>query len=324
MTGFAWLQHRTRIVVAAAGLAALAVVAAAAGAHLRGNDQLRLWLGVLVVAVPATVGVFWGAPLLAREFETGTFRLAWTQSVTRTRWTAVQLGVLGLAGTALAGLLSLLITWWAGPLDRAAANRFGTFDARDVVPIGHAAFAFALGVAAGALIRRVVPAMAATLAVFVAARLTIAHWVRPDLLAPVHLRQPLDPASTGYGGSAFSASTLLPDPPHIPNAWITSVRVVDAADHPLTARVLSATCPGLGTGGGSDGPRRPGHRQVPQSVANRMQECVARIGTTYHEAVTYQPAQGYWTLQWYELAIFLGASLALGTFCIWWIRHRRA
>jgi len=319
---FAWLQHRTRILLSAAGLAALAIVAVAAGAHLRGNDQLRELVTVLVLAVPAVLGMFWGAPLLAGEFETGTFRLAWTQSVTRGRWAAVQLAVLGLAGTALVGLLSLLVTWWAGPLDRSSANRFLTFDERDLAPVGHAAFAFALGVAAGVLIRRVLPAMAATFAAFVAARVTVAQWVRPNLIAPVRLSLPLDPASTGYGGGPFSASTLQPEPPHLPNAWIMSLRVVDASDHPLTRSVLSGTCPGLGTRA-SDEPRSGlGHQQAPQSAVDRMHDCVTRIGATYHEVVAYQPAQRYWALQWYESAIFLAASVALVAFCLWRVRHQ--
>ena len=72
--------------------------------------------------MPGIIGIFWGAPLVARELEAGTFRLAWTQSVTRTRWLAVKLGVVGLASMAVAGLLSLMVTWWASPLDRANMN----------------------------------------------------------------------------------------------------------------------------------------------------------------------------------------------------------
>ena len=53
-------------------------------------------LGILLLlVVPAIIGIFWGAPLVARELETGTYRLAWTQSVTRTRWLAVKLAVVG-------------------------------------------------------------------------------------------------------------------------------------------------------------------------------------------------------------------------------------
>ena len=65
---------------------------------------LRDLLGPLMLAVPALLGIFWGAPLVARELETGTYRLAWTQSVTRTRWLAVKVALVGLASVAVAGL----------------------------------------------------------------------------------------------------------------------------------------------------------------------------------------------------------------------------
>src|ERR1039458_5140856 len=52
-------------------------------AELPGRDHLLRDLSLAVILVPALVGMFWGAPLIAREMETGSFRLAWTQSVTR-------------------------------------------------------------------------------------------------------------------------------------------------------------------------------------------------------------------------------------------------
>ena len=75
-------------------------------------------LSLVSLLVPALIGIFWGAPLVARELEAGTFRLAWTQSVTRTRWLAVKIALVGLASVLAAGLLSLLVTWWSSPLDR--------------------------------------------------------------------------------------------------------------------------------------------------------------------------------------------------------------
>ena len=97
-----------------------------------------LGLAALYLA-PAIVGMFWGAPLISRELEAGTLRLTFTQTVTRTHWALVKLGLIGLATAALAGVLSLTITWWAGPIDRADAlsglgqalpNRFVPLDLR--------------------------------------------------------------------------------------------------------------------------------------------------------------------------------------------------
>ena len=87
---------------------------------------------------------------------------------------------------AAAGLLSLMATWWASPIDRVNANRLspGVFAARDIVPVSYAAFAFAVGVTAGLIIRRTVPALAATLAAFFGARLAMTYWVRPHFATP--------------------------------------------------------------------------------------------------------------------------------------------
>ena len=112
--------------------------------------------------------MFSGAPLAARELETGTFRLAWTQGVTRTRWLAAKLAI---AGIAAAELFSLMVNWWASPIHK-AMSRYNPFTPDSfhtgVAPAGYAAFAFALGVTAGLFIRRTLPAMAVTLAVFTA------------------------------------------------------------------------------------------------------------------------------------------------------------
>jgi hypothetical protein len=323
MIRFTWLQFRAQAVVVAGALALLAV--AAAGLLHRDDGTVRLWLGVLVLVAPGLIGMFWGAPLVAREFEEGTFRLAWTQSVTRTRWMAVKLAVVGLASIAAAGLLSLVVTWWSSPLDRADLNQFATFDQRGIAPIGYAAFAFTLGVLAGALIRRTLPAMFVTLAVFIAVRLTEFSWLRPRLLHPVLLNLALNPGSTGYGQQGtlsvlFSSPTLMPDPPNLPNTWITSLAVVNARGQALTTQVLTRACPDIGQGGGGGG-GLGGHSKAPQAVVNRTQDCVAKIGTTYHEAVAYQPASRYWPLQWYELAIFLGVALILAAACLWRIRR---
>ena len=79
----------------------------------------------MLYAVPAIMGLFWGAPLVTREFEAGTFRLAWGQSIARARWMIVKLGLIGVAAMATAGLISLMTGWWATPLYAAARRKRG-------------------------------------------------------------------------------------------------------------------------------------------------------------------------------------------------------
>jgi hypothetical protein len=302
-------------------------------AFLRTDSVLRTTFGTLVTVVPGLIGVFWGAPLIAREIESGTFPLVWTQSVTRTRWLVVKLGVLGLASVLVAGLLSLIITWWARPLDRAAAAVYATFGERDLAPIGYAALAFAIGVTAGMLIRPTVPAMAVALFAFVVVRVGTTYGIRPRIIGPAHRVLALDPTSTGFGSEISPASilnslfnggpssALEPATPNMPNAWIYSTRVVDSSGHDLTNQVLNADCPDMASGGGA--PAVPGHIKVSQSAQQSMQECVSKVGATYHELVTYQPAGRYWAFQWTELAVYGTAALLLGAFCVWWVRRRR-
>jgi ABC-2 family transporter protein len=284
------------------------------------------------VVVPALVGLFWGAPLVARDLEEGTFRLAWTQSVTRARWLAVKLTLVGLASMAVTGLFTLMVTWWYSPLDRLSGSPFASFGSRDLVPVGYAAFAFALGVTVGVLTRRTFPALAISLAAFVAVRLAITYWVRPGLFSPAHQDVALNPSTTGYGSEGLALfglppSTLQPATPNIPGAWITSVQIVNNSGQPLSTQFLNRTCPGIGGGGGGAGGGVGGgsaHSQAPASVTQRLQDCVATVGKSYHELVTYQPGSRYWLFQWSELAIYVGIAVVLAGFCVWRIRRHPA
>lgn len=111
MIWLAWRQFRTQALATLGLFAALAVLVLVTGLHLRhvydslggvhctalsGHDTaLADVLGPALLAIPALLGMFWGAPLVAREFESGTYRLAWTQSVTRRRWLSVRVALVG-------------------------------------------------------------------------------------------------------------------------------------------------------------------------------------------------------------------------------------
>jgi len=348
MIWLTWRQFRAQAIVAAAALAVIAIALAVTGAHLAHlydisgiaacqahsdcgtltngfMNQVKasptykaLYDGgvAILYAVPAIIGVFWGAPLVTREIEAGTFRLAWNQSVTRTRWLVVKLGLIGLAAMATAGLLSLMIGWWASPVDHALAlpqgrngtsgiNRFAPllFGARGITPLGYAAFAFALGVTIGVLIRRTVPAMAVTLAAFIGVLITISLWIRPHLITPLHAISALNAANiegvtSGTGsGSPMTVTAAV----HLPGAaWVLSNQSITASGHVFTGPATKACTTGS------------------------IQQCNAHIGSLHlRQLVTYQPAVRYWAFQWYETAIFLALALALAGFCVWWIRRRR-
>jgi ABC-type transport system involved in multi-copper enzyme maturation permease subunit len=288
-------------------------------------DLILELIGTALVAVPALIGAFWGAPLISRELEHGTQRLVWTQSITRTRWLATKLALVGLASVVATGLLSLMVTWWSRPIDEFNQNRFGSgvFGERDIAPLGYAAFGFVLGVTAGLLIRRALPAMAATLAVFLGVRLAFTYLVRPNLISPAHRSTALDAQAMGFGSTNGGPVTLLPNAPNLPNAWIYSTHLVDGSGHPLTPQVVAAQCPTLSLPANGPAPGQGTLRvQGPIGVQNALSSCVTKLSSTYHQVTTYQPASRYWIFQGLEVAIYLAAALALVGLCFYWIRRR--
>lgn len=137
-------------------------------------------------------------------------RFAWTQGITRRRWLAIGAGWLILAAAVIAGAVSALVTWWSGPGNALNASAFqaNSFDVTDIVPVGYAIFAMALGICAGVLLRRTVPALAVTLAGFAALRVLIAQWLRPHYMTPVTVYWTASASRTAApsptSGSAFS------------------------------------------------------------------------------------------------------------------------
>jgi hypothetical protein len=353
MIRFAWLQARTQTLTGAAAATAVVVIAVITGlevshvynslvthchtvgdcpaATARYTSQqhfLQNALPFLLRVAPALLGIFYGAPLCAREFETGTFRLAWTQSVSRQRWLITKLAI-GLAATVVvAGIVALAVTWWSRGFDILSANQYANFDERDIAPIGYAAFAFSLGALAGAIVRRLLPAMAISLAGFVAMRLAVTAWVRPHLITPLHTLVPLSSAQgfdfrgTIHGPVLVAVQAQVPS---MPDAWVQSAKVVTKSGHAATLAQYSAfikqDCPLLahpappasGTGGGPlQGSGNP----------TAMANCLTQARHFFRLAISYQPPSRYWIFQWSELGIFIALAVATGIGCYWWITRR--
>jgi ABC-type transport system involved in multi-copper enzyme maturation permease subunit len=203
LTWLAWRQFRTQLVVAVIFLALLAAYVLSTGPHIAhvfaltarnchstcnpvntNDSKLTQYLpemNNLMQLIPALIGMFWGAPLVAREIDSGSIRLFLTQSVSRTRWLSSKLLIIALATVIVAGLSSLMITWWAGPWDHYNNLPFGTFNVRNVVPVAYSIFSFALGAFVGLVLRRTIPAMAVTLVLFGSVLGAFGQWIRPHL-----------------------------------------------------------------------------------------------------------------------------------------------
>ncbi len=329
MIWLTWRQFRGQALALCGGAAVLVVLLAATGPHLASmsrtdgsgflNDLSGLYSGLYlfgtlsVLVLPALIGMFWGAPLVARELDTGTYRLAWTMT-SRPRWLAAKLGLTGLAAVVLAGLLSLAVTWWAGPIDTAIANRDGqpgpgifvlprlsaeVFGGRGIVPFGYAAFAFMLGVTIGTLVRRTLPAMAVLLVAFIVTQVVMTTEVRPRLFSPVNSTVAITATNLTFIGINGNVTVAVPEP----GAWVTSQHTVNAAGQPVKAPSWILNCPGAS----------PGHQD---------QACYARLARLgYRQQVSYQPASRFWPLQATETGIYLALAAAVTGVCTWRLRR---
>lgn len=271
MIRFAWRQFRVPFLIAVGGLAIVAIVLGITGldlSHLynttvancqsQGDCQsaistldgydhfLQVIVQALPLVVPALIGMFWGAPLAARELESGTFRLAWTQGRSRWQWLVGKVAVVGLSSVVVMGLLSLMTTWWWNPISRANPNRFspGLFSIFGLTPVGYAAFAFAFGLMAGVIMRRTLAAMATTLVAFIGARIVVNFWVRPHFAPPARLVMALNTSSNRVGiNKSPSGLNIDVGAPALPNAWVTSTELVNKAGQQPSGGLLQRICP---------------------------------------------------------------------------------
>jgi hypothetical protein len=261
-------------------------------------------LGVLLWFLPLFAGLFWGAPLVAREVEHGTHRLVWTQGVSRRRWALVKFGLVG-AGTVLAAAAyALLLTWWRAPLDQVAGgtavgNRFGylLFDLEGLVPIGYTLFAVALGVFAGAVTRRTQAAMAVTLVGYMATRLLVEILARPRFLAPLRRTYPVI--------GSLEANPLGGD-------WIIRAAVHNAEGAKLAGGTFgnysSALCPPTTT--------------ITPAPTTSTNPCVLQYGEGAYNLQVFHPADRYWLFQGIETALFVALAVLLLLAAVHWVRRR--
>ncbi|HYM95710.1 MAG TPA: ABC transporter ATP-binding protein [Candidatus Sulfotelmatobacter sp.] len=322
-----WRQHRLTLagVVALFGVASAYLLitglpihdayAAVAGCRPAGsdlcrqatNDFLRTYapgVGItfgLLQAIPALIGAFVGAPLLAREFETGTFRYAWTQGFGRVRWTVAKLTPLAFAVTVAAAAFSALISWYVQPIFGAGDNNgplYPTlFDLSGVALAAWTLAAFAIGLLAGILVRRVVPAMFATVAAWAALAFGTGAFLRAHYEAPLVTSNPNIPTGAWV----------------INQGWFKggSPASLDMINRTLAAVDVRAVTPEL---------FQPG----PSTPANLGDPVQYLIQHGIVQWTTYQPVDRFWPFQWIEGGWLLALSLLLTAVTIWLVRRRAA
>ena len=238
-----------------------------------------------LVVLPALAGAFIGAPLVAREIENGTYRLAWTQGVTRTRWIFTKLALLFvplMGAAAVVGILDVILINHMGT----QANQWDWFDQQAPLIVAATVFALALGVASGAVIRRSIPAMAVTLIGVVAVRFCLGVLARAHYMSPI-LFSSHDPfGNTGVGAN--------------PSAWWI--------DQPVYHDASGLTIEGSQAfpfNGGSPG----------DVVAYWKDHGISLVQY-------YQPGDRFWAFQTIESGILLVLAAVLLGFAIYWVTRR--
>src|SRR5258707_1197819 len=262
--------------------------------------------GFVLQAVPALIGAFAGALVLARELETGTFRYAWTQGFGRWRWTLAKLVPLAVVVAAAAGALSVLFSWYYQPYFAAGNQTLslnevspfypGLFDLRGVGFAAWALAAFAIGGLAGMLIRRVVPAIVATLAVYAGLAFAAGGLLRQHYLTPLVTSNLNVPGSAWIfsqwwtkGGTTLSQSTMYP--------------VINSTFQRIAPPIVNTRA------------------QKQQTLLN-VEQYLTHHGYTYW--TRYQPATRFWPFQWIEVGWLLALSVLLIAVTVWLVRRRAA
>jgi ABC-type transport system involved in multi-copper enzyme maturation permease subunit len=237
MIWVSWRQHRSEALGCLAVLVGLAIYAIMLGTSMRtafGNDGLASCLAgskgaigcpnavmtftnefgsevniafwSVALIVPGLIGVLVGAPLIARELEYGTWRLAWSQSVPRARWLAVELAMVTGGLVIVGAVMTAVITWYRAPMDQLTGHfQHNIYDFEGLVPTAYILCAFGFAVLAGLLIRRSIPAMIAAFLPWLAIRLVIEFLFRPHFLAPLSLTCGANNCSGNNGGYGISA-----------------------------------------------------------------------------------------------------------------------
>jgi ABC-type transport system involved in multi-copper enzyme maturation permease subunit len=330
MAGVTWRQHRFALLGVITLLGALAVYlwivglqlhrayAAAIACHPAGSPACQdlvntfngmgtfLANGAILQSLPVLIGAFVGAPVLARELETGTYRYAWTQGFGRWRWTLGKLVPLAVAVTAAAAAFGALLSWYFRPyfatahqtlgLSQTSPFNTGLFDLREVAFPAWTLAAFAIGALAGMLIRRVVPAIAATLAVYAGLAFAAGLFLREHYLTPLLTTNLTVPGSTWIlsqwwtkGGATLSQST------------IQQVML------PVFGRLMPKV------------PEDQIHLYKLPTLLN-TEHYLTQHGYTYW--TRYQPGSRFWPFQWIEGGWLLALSALLIAATIWLVRRR--
>jgi hypothetical protein len=253
---------------------------------------------IALLALPVLTGVFVGAPVIARELETGSFRFAWTEGMGRTRLLLAKLALLGAACAAAAAVLGVLAGWLADPFEQAglASNwQYGQFDATYLALPAWTLCCLAIGAFAGMAIGRVVPAMAVTAAVTGSLMLLDVAGLHDSFLLGIH--PVVTRAAPAVGSAPGHLNTFAVPGSYAPaGSWLVQAWYTTANGWRLSAQAATSLV---------------GKLDVSRQLISPGYEMrwLARHHASYW--LSYQPAGRFWVLQGAQAAVLLVAALLL-------------
>lgn len=260
--------------------------------------------------MPVLIGVFVGAPLLARELESGTFRFTWTQAVGRRRQVLVTLALLALIIAVGSCLLGLLMDSYAHPFEVIGQENHWIsrlFEDSPAVLAAWSVFALTVGICAGAVVGRTVAAMAASATVLGAAAVfsyQLVHWLLS--FAPTVISHGAPTSNVGVLNSpplpGFGRSNTW-----LVRAWLTGPRGAELTEQQSLDLMNRTTTAGAFPSGTSAG-------RGPEKWLSAHH---------YVFSLAYQPAGHYWIFQGVELVALLVLA-ATFTVATTWIVNRRS
>jgi hypothetical protein len=253
-----------------------------------GMNVLFIWSSVL----SALTALLFAAPFVL-DLDSGTYRLFWTQSITRRRWTVTKLGLSAVGALVIAGCLTALATWSRAPLDH-LNGRMSTnvYDIEGIVPVAYALFVLGVAAALGAIWRRTVPSLLVAFLVYIVGRAFMDSWLRQRLITPVKTIW-----RAGKPG------------PNLNSALVIDQFVSDKSGKKIAS--LGGSCV------------RSSHGGLLSHTTSVCSRPVPRGAHVYMTAI-YQPASSFWHLQGIEFAIVAGLGALLVLLAGWWTYRRIA
>ncbi|MFI5616984.1 transporter [Streptomyces sp. NPDC051567] len=238
-----------------------------------GNTEAIRALGILGIALPALIGVFWGAPLIGRELETGTFRLTLTQGIGVRDWFVARFGLAALFTTLASAVVAALVAWWWAPVSNTLDGLYwhdaAIYNATGPASVACALFGLTVGTAVGLLVRRTLPAMAVTFAAIGTTSVFLAFFRRSWISPEVRITPGTTPKTPV--GSAWSTGEF---------GYLTP----DGREHSIL--------------------------EVCQTSGDPLRQCMDEHGfvARYHKVY---PSSDFWVFQWIETALYVGLVAAL-------------